>query len=41
MTSDLGLRHIVHTFNEDELFDPISVVAKTMMSFNVMEIVRA
>jgi len=38
MASKLGLKHIVHVFNEDELNDAIAMVVKTMKSFDPMEI---
>lgn len=34
----LGLEHILHVFDEDELYAAIPVVVKTMMSFDPMEI---
>ena len=38
MASKLGLKHIIHVFNEDELYDAIAMVVKTMKSFDPMEI---
>ena len=38
MASKLGLKHIIHVFNEDELYDGIPMVVKTMKSFDPMEI---
>jgi asparagine synthase (glutamine-hydrolysing) len=38
MADRLGLEHIVHTFGEEELYDAIPVVVKTMKSFDPMEI---
>jgi len=38
MANRLGLRHTVHIFDEDELYDAISIVVKTMKSFDPMEI---
>jgi len=34
----LAVDHIIHVFDEDELFDAIPIVVKTMMSFDPMEI---
>ena len=34
----LGLEHVVHTFGEEELYDAIPAVVKTMKSFDPMEI---
>jgi len=38
MANKLGLKHIIHIFNEDELYDAITMVVKTMKSFDPMEI---
>jgi asparagine synthase (glutamine-hydrolysing) len=38
MANKLRLKHITHTFNEDELYDAIPIVVKTMESFDPMEI---
>lgn len=38
MASYLRLKHFVHRFYEDELYDAIPVVVKTMRSFDPMEI---
>ena len=38
ITNKLGLKHIVHVFNEDELYTAIPVVVKTLKSFDPMEI---
>ncbi|HML02081.1 MAG TPA: asparagine synthase-related protein [Candidatus Bathyarchaeia archaeon] len=38
MASKLGLEHIIHVFDEDELYDAIAIVVKTMKSFDPMEI---
>jgi len=38
MASKLGLEHIIHVFGEDELYDAIAMVVKTMKSFDPMEI---
>ena len=38
MASKLGLKHIIHVFNENELHDAIAMVVKTMKSFDPMEI---
>jgi len=38
MANKLRLRHIVHIFKEDELYDAILTVVKTMKSFDPMEI---
>ncbi|MFQ6095773.1 MAG: asparagine synthase-related protein [Candidatus Bathyarchaeia archaeon] len=38
MADRLGLEHVVHTFGEEELYDAIPVVVKTMKSFDPMEI---
>lgn len=38
MVNKLGLKHTIHTFNEDELYDAIPAVVKTMRSFDPMEI---
>jgi len=38
MANKLGVKHIVHVFNEDELYDAFPVVVKTMRSFDPMEI---
>jgi asparagine synthase (glutamine-hydrolysing) len=38
MANELGLKHIIYVFNEDELYDGIRMVVKTMKSFDPMEI---
>ena len=38
MANKLGLKHTTHIFSEDELYDAISTVVKTMRSFDPMEI---
>jgi len=38
VASRLGLKHIIYVFNEDELYDGIRMVVKTMKSFDPMEI---
>ncbi len=38
MVNRLGLRHIIHIFDEDELYNAIPIVVKTMKSFDPMEI---
>jgi len=38
MARKLGLEQIIHVFNEDELYDAIAMVVKTMKSFDPMEI---
>jgi asparagine synthase (glutamine-hydrolysing) len=38
IANKLGLKHIVHVFNEDELYTAIPVVVKTLKSFDPMEI---
>jgi asparagine synthase (glutamine-hydrolysing) len=38
MANKLRLEHIIHVFNEDELYDAIAMVVKTMKSFDPMEI---
>jgi len=38
MVKRLGLQHIVQIFNEDELYEAIPIVVKTMRSFDPMEI---
>jgi len=38
MANRLKLKHTVHIFNEDELYGTISVVVKTLKSFDPMEI---
>jgi asparagine synthase (glutamine-hydrolysing) len=38
MAKKLGLEHNVHIFEEDELYEAISVVVETMKSFDPMEI---
>lgn len=38
MANYLGIKHFVRTFEEDELYDAIRVVIKTMDSFDPMEI---
>jgi len=38
MANYLGVKHFVHRFGEDELYDAIRVVVKTMDSFDPMEI---
>jgi len=34
----LGLKHIIHIFNHEELYDAIPAVVKTLRSFDPMEI---
>ena len=38
MADNLGLKHIVHFFNEYELYDTLPIVIKTTKSFDPMEI---
>ena len=38
MANRLGLKHVVHTFGEEELYDAMPVVVKTLKSFDPMEI---
>lgn len=38
MADELGFEHIIHVFGEDELYDAIPTVVKTLNSFDPMEI---
>ena len=38
MANKLKLRHYIHYFNEDELFETIPLVVKTLQSFDPMEV---
>jgi len=38
MAERLRLKHLIHTFDRDELFEAIPVVVRTMRSFDPMEV---